>query len=144
MARSLPDTLDQILRLTTLLAADARRGLGRVGLTLPRAHLAWLLHHEGPRTQRELADALGVTPRNVTGLVDGLADTGFVTREPHPTDRRALLVSLTPHGARVLAEMDSEHKALAQLLLGDLSAAQLDGFADGLAHVIERLEEALA
>jgi DNA-binding MarR family transcriptional regulator len=141
---ALPDTLDQILKLSTLLTADARRGLGRVGLTLPRAHLVWLLHHEGPQTQRELSDALGVTPRNVTGLVDGLAETGFVTREPHPTDRRALHVALTSHGARVLAEMDREHKELAQLLLGDLSATELDAFAGGLAHVIARLEEALA
>ncbi len=40
-------------------------------------------------TQRALADALQVTPRNVTGLVDALADSGFVERAPHPTDRRA-------------------------------------------------------
>ena len=61
----------------------------------------WLLHQHGPSTQRELAEALGVSARNVTGLVDALVETGFVTRGPHPTDRRATLVSLTAHGAEV-------------------------------------------
>ena len=133
-----------MLELVVLFAGDARRGLARVGLTLPRARLVWVLHHDGPKSQRELADALGVTPRNVTGLVDGLTDTGFVTREPHPTDRRAFRVSLTKQGATVLAELDREHKALAELLFGGMSAADLEEFSAGLDHVVERLREALA
>ena len=48
---------------------DATRGVAKVGLTVPRVHLTWLLHHQGPQTQRALADALKVTPRNVTGLL---------------------------------------------------------------------------
>ena len=143
MSRAVTDTLDQVLQLVVLFADDARRGLARVGLTLPRAHLGWVLHHEGPKTQRELADALGVTPRNVTGLVDGLAGTGFVTREPHPTDRRAFRVSLTEQGSSVLAEMDREHRALAELLFGELSAPELEAFAAGLDHVVCRLHEAV-
>ena len=140
---ALAHTLDRVLELVLLFAGDARRGLARIGLTLPRAHLVWVLHHEGPKSQRELADALAVTPRNVTGLVDGLVDTGFVTREPHPTDRRAFRVSLTEHGATVLAEMDREHKALAELLFGGMSASELEGFAGGLDHVVDRLREAV-
>ena len=42
---------------------DATRGVAKVGLTVPRVHLTWLLHHQGPQTQRALADALKVTPR---------------------------------------------------------------------------------
>ena len=79
----------------------------------------------------------------MTGLVDGLVDTGFVTREPHLTDRRAFRV--LAHGARrtVLAEMDREHEALAELLFGGMSASELEGFAGGLDHVVERLREAV-
>jgi hypothetical protein len=47
-----------------------------------------------------------VSPRNVTGLVDGLAESGFVTREPHPTDRRATLVALTERARASKAQMD--------------------------------------
>ena len=32
----------------------------------------------------DLADALGVTPRNITALVDGLEEEGMVRRVAHP------------------------------------------------------------
>jgi DNA-binding MarR family transcriptional regulator len=135
--------LDQLLELVVLLNEDMTRTLAHDGLTVARAHLVWLLHHGGATTQRALADALKVTPRNVTGLVDGLVTTGFVTREPHPTDRRATLVSLTERGASKLAEMDGSHRELATLLFGDMSDGQLGSFLDGLDHVLRRLREPL-
>ncbi len=121
-----------------LLGEDMTQSLARDGLTVPRAHVLWLLHHTGPSTQRALAAALKVTPRNVTGLVDGLAPAGFVTRQPHPSDRRATLVTLTE-----VAAMDAAHRELAELLIAGMPAAQYAGFVGGVAHVVERLHEAL-
>ncbi len=129
--------------MVVLLGEDMTQSLARDGLTVPRATLVWLLHRHGPSTQRALADAMRVTPRNITGLVDGLAATGFVTREPHPTDRRATLVSLTEHGAATLAAMDRGHRDLAAALLGDLPASELAALHAALGHVAERLREAL-
>ena len=143
MATKPTTALDRLLELVVLLNEDMTASLARDGLSVPRAHLLWLVHHAGPTTQRALADALKVSPRNVTGLVDGLAADGFVTREPHPTDRRAILVSLTERGATTLAAMDKGHEALAELLFGEMSGRELDAFADGLDHVVRRLREAL-
>jgi DNA-binding MarR family transcriptional regulator len=137
------EALDRLLELVVLLNDDATESLAQEGLTISRAKVVWLLHHRGPTTQRALAEALEVTPRNVTGLVDGLVATGFVTREPHPTDRRATLVSLTDRGAVTLAEMDRSHKELAGLLFGEMSGEEFDAFAGGLAHVLTRLLDAL-
>ena len=137
------ETLDRLLELVVLLNEDMTGSLAREGLTVPRAHLLWLLHHHGPSTQRTLAAALKVTPRNVTGLVDGLVASGHVTREPHPSDRRATLVSLTERAAATLAEMDAAHQRLSKLLFGDMTERQHRAFATGLAHVIDRLREAL-
>ncbi|MFC7479231.1 MarR family winged helix-turn-helix transcriptional regulator [Luedemannella flava] len=92
--------LDRILELSVLVNADMTQSLARDQLTVSRAHVLWELRHRGPSTQRVLADAMGVSARTITGLVDGLVATGFVTREPHPTDRRATLVTVTEHGAR--------------------------------------------
>ena len=72
------DALDGLLALTVVLGEDMRTSLARDGLTPSRAHVLWLLHHGGPTTQRAIADALGVSARNVTGLVDGLVAGGFV------------------------------------------------------------------
>ena len=62
-----------------------------------------------------------MTPRNVTGLVDALVETGFVTRGPHPTDRRATLVSLTAHGAEVAAGLAAGRVAFAEALFAEMS-----------------------
>ncbi len=66
-----------------------------------------------------------------------------MAREPHPTDRRAILVSLTEQGASALAEMDRSHRELAELLFGDMSERQLRAFVSGLDHVSSRLREEL-
>jgi len=136
------DALDRVLELVVLLSEDMTQSLARDGLSVPRAKLVWLLHHSGPQTQAALAEALKVTPRNVTGLVDGLVSAGYVAREPHPTDRRALLISLTGHGASVLAVMERQHVELARSLFGGMP--QLDAFVRGLEHVLDRLRAELA
>ncbi len=138
------EALDRVLELTVLLNEDMTKGLAEYGLTPARTHLLWRLHNDGPATQRALADALKVTPRNVTGLVDGLVTTGYVTREPHPSDRRATHVSLTRRGVSAMEEMERAHRELAELLFGELSARQLRAFAGGLEHVLSRLREGIA
>ncbi|HEX6686612.1 MAG TPA: MarR family transcriptional regulator [Candidatus Limnocylindrales bacterium] len=136
-------TLDRILELVTLLNDDMTASFARDGLTGSRAHLLWELHHRGPTTQRTLADALRVSARNITGLVDGLVDTGFVTREPHPTDRRAILVSFTDKGAKAAGAMDRDHRELSRLLFDGMPGKRFDGFAAGLDDILDRLRKEL-
>ena len=133
--------LDQVLEVAVLVNRDMDSSLAAYGLTPARTHLLWELFHRGPSTQRVLADALGVSARNVTGLVDGLEQTGHVTREPHPGDRRATLVTLTDEGTRVMTQMQKGQEEFAHLLFADLPARQLAPLAKGLAHVLDRLRE---
>lgn len=136
--------LGRVLELTVLLGEDMERGLASQGLTGPRAHLLWELQERGPCPQQTLATALGVTPRNVTGLVDGLVATGFVTREPHPTDRRASLVTFTEHGARTAEEFVRGRAAIADLLFDGMPEDVFSGLVAGLDIVLDRLRAALA
>jgi DNA-binding MarR family transcriptional regulator len=136
-------TLDKVLELVVLLSDDMERSFARDGLTAARAHLLWVLREQGPSTQRALAQALDVSARNVTGLVDALVATGFVTREPHPGDRRATLVTFTEHGAAVVSEMASGQLELADLLFGGMSRTQLDCFDAGLTGLLDRLRARL-
>lgn len=131
--------LDRVLELALLLGRDAREGLARMGLTESRAHVVWELQRRGPCTQRALADALKVAPRTITTLIDALVETGFVTREPHPSDRRATLITFTPRGQETARALVEGHRRLARELFEDLPAGVLDGFDVGLAHVIQRL-----
>ena len=131
-------TLDKVLALSVLVSADMARFEAAEGLTGPRVHLLWQLGLSGPSTQRELAEALEVTPRNITGLVDGLVDSGHVTREPHPTDRRATLVTPTRAGARFVAGLRAGHAELAEQLFGEMSPRRLAAFTRALDETIDR------
>jgi DNA-binding MarR family transcriptional regulator len=132
-------TLDRILELTVLLHQDMTRSLAGYGLTDSRAHLVWELHHRGPCTQQALASALRVTPRTITALVDGLVETGFVVRQPHPADRRATLVTFTSKGRHTAGTLVSSHRELAQRLFSGLPPETFDGFDAGLNQVVDRL-----
>jgi len=136
--------LHLVLELTVLLGDDMRRGLAEIGLTESRVRVVWTLHELGPSTQRVLAQQLGVAPRTVTTLVDVLVDTGFVTREPHPTDRRATLVTLTEHGSTVTAELERSHAELAGQLFGDLDDPTYAGLVNGLGATVDRLRALIA
>lgn len=78
------EALGRILELVIVVSDDMTRTLSAQGLTDARAHLLWEVHHRGPSTQRVLADALRVSPRNITGLVDALVATGLVTASRTP------------------------------------------------------------
>lgn len=45
---------------------------------------------------KDLGDRLGITSASMTTLIDRLVDSGHIRREPHPTDRRALILRPTP------------------------------------------------
>jgi DNA-binding MarR family transcriptional regulator len=88
----------------------------RAGTTPARARLLAALQCKGSCKMSELGTVLGVTPRTVTKLVDGLEAEGLVIRKPHPSDRRATLVYLTDRGALVGKESAlADHAAAARL-----------------------------
>ncbi|MBB1254831.1 MarR family transcriptional regulator [Streptomyces sp. OF3] len=132
-------SLDRLFELAEVLGAMMQRGVAEKGLTTARAGALWALFHGGPMTQRALATQLGVTPRNVTGLLDALQEDGLVVREAHPTDRRATLVSLTEKGGSVTSALRDGRDELAALLFADVPADRLDTFTATLAQVTERL-----
>lgn len=138
------EVFGRLLELTVLLGEDMSQALSREGLTESRAHLLWELQQRGPCTQQVLSQALGVTPRNITGLVDALVETGFVERRPHPSDRRATLVTFTDRGARIAGEFERGRAEVAELLFGGLPDGLFAAFVEGMDQVLERLRRALA
>jgi DNA-binding MarR family transcriptional regulator len=71
------------------------------GLPFSRARLLWRLLDE-PKTLKQLADMTSSDAPATTVAVNDLEDRGLVERNPHPDNRRAKLVSLTPSGRRLL------------------------------------------
>lgn len=75
-------------------------------LTFARYEILTLLSFtkNGSLPMTKMGALLQVHPTSVTSAVDRLEGQGFVERLPHPTDRRAVLASITEAGrARALA-----------------------------------------
>ena len=71
-----------------------------------------------------ISDRLIVIRATVTGVLDSLAKRGLVRREPHPTDRRMVLVHLTKAGTRMADKVRrTVHRAEAEWI-GSLSEAE--------------------
>jgi DNA-binding MarR family transcriptional regulator len=77
-----------------------------------------------PLSMGELATLLGMDPPNVTTLVDNLQHAGLVQRQPHPTDRRVMLVGTTAAGAKLAQQaediLDRPPAGLLNLPIADL------------------------
>lgn len=131
--------LERLFEFATLLTDLLDRGLEEQGLSRPRAEVLWRIHHHGPTTQRQLAESLQCTPRNVTGLVDALDALGLVERRPHPSDRRAVLVALTPAGRRTVDDWLTAYQSQASELLDGISGPELKSFLATLAQIAARL-----
>lgn len=70
-------------------------------LTIAHSSVLSRLAKLGRLTTAELARAEGMKPQSMGTIVAALEELGLVAREPHPTDGRQLLVSLTPAGEAV-------------------------------------------
>lgn len=58
--------------------------------------------HPSPLTQRDLAEHAATDAMMTSQVVRALATKHLVVREPHPSDRRAMLVSLTRAGRELV------------------------------------------
>jgi DNA-binding MarR family transcriptional regulator len=100
--------------------------------------LLGVLRDRGPASPSDLGDRLIVTRATITGLLDSLERNGFVARKPNPSDRRGLIVEITPEGLVVLQALRTIiHRHEKQLMSG-FSEAELHGYIDILHRIQER------
>ncbi|PMQ05135.1 MULTISPECIES: MarR family winged helix-turn-helix transcriptional regulator [Dyella] len=81
---------------------------------------------DAPVTLKQLADMTSSDAPATTVAVNDLEDRGLVQRQPHPDNRRAKLVSLTPAGRKLIELMhrtvrDDAPAAVQQLSDTDLA-----------------------
>ncbi len=78
-----------------------------------------------------------VTSGTMTNRVDRLATRGFVERSPDPTDRRGVIVALTPTGRRVVDSALADLLARERELLSKLPEGQTEQLAATLRGLLE-------
>jgi DNA-binding MarR family transcriptional regulator len=128
--------------------ADFARAYGRwmdandcERMSYPRLRLLEQLHCVGPGRMGALGEELGLTPRNMTVLVDSMEQEGLVVRRADPTDRRAVQVELTAQGFQVADELlEPRIRELAALFDG-LEPADQERFLAAVRTLLDALRD---
>jgi DNA-binding MarR family transcriptional regulator len=111
------------------------------GINFPRLRLLQALQCGGPAIMRDLGTQLGATPRNMTAIVDALERAQLVVRRPHPTDRRATVIELSPEGAREAEEgLGPRFEVISEIFAG-LSPAERDQFSAVMTKLMRAMNE---
>src|SRR5687767_5154914 len=81
--------------------------LEQFGLTPSRIPVLETIHRSdgGRLTIREIADALKVTPTNVSKMIDALERDGWVRKSPNPDDGRSTYAELTEMATEKLEQL---------------------------------------
>lgn len=133
------DLADAYGRFTPLWIKWLQRAAEPAGLSPARLRVLGALHQQGPQPMHTLAELLGVTPRNVTALIDGLEEDGLVERRRHPSDRRSTVVALTKQGMKVIEVLWDDHLDRTGEVFATLSAADQEA----LLRILGTLERTL-
>jgi DNA-binding MarR family transcriptional regulator len=80
---------------------------------------------EGRITPKKLAVSLDLSTGAVTAVADRLVESGLITREPHPSDRRSLLLAASPAGKKVVADVIDSYEAMLSRGTAELDDEQL-------------------
>jgi DNA-binding MarR family transcriptional regulator len=107
----------------------------RHGISMAQLHVLNLVHSHGEMAMSRLAEMLDVSLSNATGLIDRVEERGFVERTRVSTDRRVVLVQLTPAGRQVLDEVEVGREQILRRVLDRLDPAQLAGVASAMADL---------
>ena len=92
------------------------------GLSMTHFQLLSVLEADGPTAMSRIADALGVSYSNVTGIVGRLEERGWVTRVHDHADRRIVLAQLTDDGVATLRRTEEVRLGHLRLLIETMSA----------------------
>ena len=96
-------------RATDSLHAHLSRHIEAAGLTIGQFAVLEVLLHLGPMGQRDIGAKLLRSGSNTTMVLDNLERRGLVARRRRTDDRRAIDVSLSPAGRRLIAELFPQH-----------------------------------
>ena len=111
------------------------------GIGYEHMRLLQSLNFGGPAIMREVGDKLLVTPRNMTAMVDQLEQADLVARRPHPADRRATLLELTPAGRQMADSALPSVIAMGEIF-DRFSEEEQQGFYAALGSLIEAMRGA--
>lgn len=117
---------------------QANNGLQKdLGVTAPQGAVLFHLHRRDGARMGDLAATLGLNAPAVSGLIDRMQASGFVTRQREKTDARAARVFLTAAGRTLAGQVAERLRAFNDALSEGFTEQQMEivyGFLSALAR----------
>lgn len=126
--------IDRIMHQDMFMSAELTHSGGRALMTLRAGGSPYR------RPAGQLARACGITPGSMTVAIDRLEEIELVKRMPDPTDRRGILVALTPKGLEVAGKLQESYAASEAEILAPLSATEREELTSLLRRFLVGLE----
>ncbi len=104
-----------------------------------QCHILTTLGREGDQTLAALTRTLNLDKAWLSRSTDDLVTQGLLEKTPHPSDRRSLLLHLTPAGQQAYHALDAQLGAQSSRVLARLPAGQRAAALE----LLERLNAAL-
>jgi MarR family transcriptional regulator, organic hydroperoxide resistance regulator len=113
-----------------------------IAMNLTRAQLKSLffISREKETNFTKLAGTLGVTPSNITGIIDRLVKQGLVTRNPNPKDRRIILLRVTGKGEALVADLREHRIRQLLVILENMNPQDLSSLIGAYSALLEAAE----
>jgi DNA-binding MarR family transcriptional regulator len=102
-------------------------------ITFAQMRVLWTLANNGrTATPGEIADRLGITSSTATGLVERLADGGYIRRSHSDHDRRQVLLRLLPKGRRMMEGFRKLRQSRLKTLIARLGRSDVNRMTSAL------------
>ena len=130
----------ELMQAMGILLRRVRSEAGHEGLSWSQAAALGRLDRTGPMTTAELARSEMVKPQSMGTLLAELEQEGLVRRNPHPTDGRQILFSLTPDGVAARRQRQAAKLAWLTAAIGRFDADEQRTLGEAIA-LVRRLGE---
>lgn len=108
----------------------------KLDVTMPQLKVVMLLGMHGSAPVSWLATRMGVSPPNVTGILDRLEQHRWVQRTSDTHDRRVVRVVLAPEGEHLLQELHAAGDAQLRGIIAGMRPADRAALRRGLAALV--------
>jgi DNA-binding MarR family transcriptional regulator len=105
-------------------------------VTMPQLRVLILANRE-QQSMSSIAEDLGVHASNATRTCERLVQAGLLDRATDPEDRRRVVLSLTPQGERLLAQVMERRRERVVAIMEQMTAEDRAALASSLASFTE-------
>jgi MarR family transcriptional regulator, organic hydroperoxide resistance regulator len=109
-------------------------------ITMAQLKCLFFISNQGSTNSRKLAEALRVTPTNITGIIDRLVKHGLVSRVGNVQDRRVLTLRATNKGEALVAKLRERKRSRFSKVLACMGVDELMVLHCGLTSLVRAIE----